>query len=73
MYEIDKFKINWTEKNRNKTITCITGYAYQVESWQKDFFKKYSSTQHNAKVVAKMNHDDGTVTITVSVENKKRG
>ena len=72
-YEIDKFKVNWTERVRGRypnestrVVTSVTGYSYQIDSWQKDYLKKFTSKLYNTKVVAKISNDDSTVTITVS-------
>ena len=65
-YEIDRFKINWTERSKNNIVTSVTGYSFQIDSWKRDYFKKYSKKAYNTKVVTKMNNNDNTVTITVS-------
>jgi len=66
IYETDKFKINWTERTRGNVITSVTGYAYQVDAWKKDYFKQYSSKIYESRVITKMGNDDNTITITVS-------
>ncbi|MAG27759.1 hypothetical protein CMI47_19695 [Candidatus Pacearchaeota archaeon] len=72
-YEIDKFKVNWTERVRGRLsseptriVTSVTGYSYQIDSWQKDYLKEFTSKLYKTKVITKINNDDSTVTITIS-------
>ena len=72
-YEIDRFKVNWTEKIRGKspqepdeTVVSVTGYEYQISSWKKNYIKEYDPKIFKTKTITKMTNDDNTVTITVS-------
>lgn len=72
-YEIDRFKINWTEKTRGKNpgdpttlITSITGYDYQIDNWKRNYFKEFEPKKYKTKVMTKIFNADDTVTITVS-------
>lgn len=72
-YEIDKFKVNWTERVRGRfpneptrIVTSVTGYSYQIDNWQKDYFKKFVSKLYKTKVITKISNNDSTVTITMS-------
>ena len=72
-YEIDRFKINWTERTRGKSpqepgevIVSVSGYEYQINSWKKDYLKTYDPKSFKTRVITKMANDDNTVTITVS-------
>lgn len=73
MYEIDRFKVNWTERTRHKSdknpsrvITSITGYDYQIDSWRRNYFKEFDPKRYGTKIMTKILNDDNTVTITVS-------
>jgi hypothetical protein len=58
---IDKFKINWTEKNKKGEITCVSGYEYQVDSFEKELIliNGYKVTRSS-----QLKNSDGTVTVT---------
>jgi len=78
-YEIDSFKVNWTERIRGKSpqdygevVTSVTGYTYQVDSWKRDYLKEYDPKLFKTRVVTKMVNDDSTITITVSRLNRPR-
>ncbi len=62
----DKFKINWTERNRGLLTTSVTGFEYQVSAWKKDYFNKYNINDFKTKVITKIENEDGTITIAVS-------
>ncbi len=64
--ESDKFRINWTERNRGNIITSVTGYSYQVANWKEQYIREFSNKDYDTKVIAKIPNSDGTVTITVS-------
>mgnify|MGYP001188521016 CR=1 FL=1 len=66
MTYIDKFKINWTEKSQGRLITSVSGYSYQIKSWEKDYLNKYSVKEYDTTTLAKVDNSDGTMTITVS-------
>ena len=65
-YNIDKFKINWTEVNKKETVTSVTGYSYQLDSWMDKYLKQYPLKTFNTKILTKLNNDDKTITISVS-------
>ena len=73
MYEIDRFKVNWTERTRHRSksdpsrvITSITGYNYQIDNWKRNYFKEFSTRKYETKIMTKILNDNNTVTITVS-------
>jgi len=80
-YEIDKFKVNWTERVRPRgaveparVITSVTGYSYQIDSWERDYLKKFNTKTFKTKVITRIGNDDNTVTITVSrLDSPRRG
>jgi len=59
---IDKFKINWTEKNNKGEITCVSGYHYQVESFEKDL--RLNNRDYKITVTSQLENSDGTITVT---------
>ena len=65
-WEIDSFKINWTEKSRNRIVTSVTGYSYQVNSWKSDYFREYRPKVYNTKVLTTVDDERGMITMTVS-------
>ena len=65
-WEIDSFKVNWTEKTRGKVITSVTGYSYQVESWKADYFKKFNPKIYETRVITTVDDRNGMITMTVS-------
>jgi hypothetical protein len=64
--EYDRFKVNWTEHSRGCVTTSVTGFEYQISGWKRDYLLRYNGKSFNAKVLAKINNKDGTVTMTVS-------
>ena len=71
MTQIDKFKINWTERNRGRLITCLTGFSYQLKSWESDYLKKYSRKEYDTSTLARVDNADGTITVTISRKLKR--
>jgi|7_EtaG_2_1085326.scaffolds.fasta_scaffold01900_9 hypothetical protein len=65
-YNIDKFKINWTETNKREIVTSVTGYSYQLDSWMDKYLKQYPLKAFNTKILTKLINDDKTITISVS-------
>jgi len=72
-YQIDRFKINWTERIRGKSpndptvlVTSVTGYDYQIDNWKRNYFKEFKPKRYKTKVMTKIFNADDTVTITVS-------
>jgi hypothetical protein len=65
-YNIDKFKINWTEINKREIVTSVTGYSYQLDSWLDKYLKQYPLKAFNTKILTKLINDDKTITISVS-------
>lgn len=67
---IDKFKINWTEKNKKGEITCVSGYKYQVDSFERELVLLNA----DCKVLrsSQLSNSDGTITVTfVKTKNLK--
>lgn len=61
---MDKFKINWIEKNGKEEITCVSGFDFQVENWSRDYISASSKDNYRVKKGSKIINKDGTVTVT---------
>jgi hypothetical protein len=65
-WEFDSFRINWTERSKDRIVTSVTGYSYQVASWKSDYFSEYSPKSYNTRVLTTVDDKRGMVTMTVS-------
>lgn len=61
---MDKFRINWIEKNGNQEIICVSGFEYQVDNWSRDFINDQKKINYNVIRKTKISNSDGTVTAT---------
>ncbi len=59
---MDKFKINWVERNKSHEVTSITGFQYQIDAWEKDYRK--SNSNFKIKIGTKITNSDGTITVS---------
>ena len=59
---MDKFKINWVEKNKKEEVTSVTGFQYQIDSWEREYRKLNPGCQIVSKT--KINNTDGTLTVS---------
>ena len=62
----DRFKINWTERNRGYLTTSVTGFEYQLKAWKRDYFGQYNKAMFHTRIITEIENDDGTVTMTVA-------
>ena len=68
----DRFKINWTETSKGYSTLSVTGYSYQIDSWQSDYLKKYPKSKFETRIVTSIDHSDGLVTRTISRKVKEK-
>jgi hypothetical protein len=69
---MDKFKINWIEKNAREEITCVSGFEYQVDNWSRDFIRNSSKENYVVKKGSRILNKDGTITATfIKTKNTK--
>ena len=61
---MDKFKINWTERNKNEEIICVSGFDFQVDNWSRDYISKSAKDNFSIKKGTKIVNSDGTITVT---------
>lgn len=61
---MDKFRINWIERNKTEEITCVSGFDFQVDNWSRDFIAAANKENYSVKKGSRINNSDGTVTIT---------
>jgi len=70
-FNIDKFKINWIERDRNNDeITSVSGFEYQIDSWLRDYISA-SGPDFKIKKNAKLLNSDGTQTI-IFIKSKRK-
>lgn len=67
---MDKFRINWTEKNKTEEITCVSGFDYQIDTWSKEYISNSEKNNYIVKIGSKIPHKDGTITVTF-IKKKK--
>ena len=69
---MDKFKINWIEKNNKEEVTCVSGFEYQIDDWSRDYIALSSKENYIARKGSKISNKDGTVTVTfIKTKNTK--
>ena len=69
---MDKFKINWIEKNNKEEVTCVSGFEYQIDDWSRDYIALSSKENYIVRKGSKISNKDGTVTVTfIKTKNTK--
>lgn len=61
---MDKFKINWIEKNSKEEITCVSGFEFQIDNWSREYISASSKENYRVKKGSKIVNKDGTITVT---------
>ncbi len=67
---MDKFQINWIEKNSKEEVTCVSGFDYQIDNWSKEYISTSEKNNLKVKIGSKIQNKDGTITVTF-VRSKK--
>jgi len=69
---MDRFKINWIERNGKEEITCVSGFDLQVESWVRDYTKDAKKEESSVRRGTRIINSDGTITVTlIKTKNTK--
>lgn len=69
---MDKFKINWIEKNGKEEITCVSGFDFQIDNWSRDYIAASLKEDYRVKKGSRIVNKDGTITVTfIKTKNNK--